>query len=205
MTAIKGAAEVALQSGRREEEYRETLGEILEQTAKLNETVEQLLLLSRLDQSMRDTFRPLPVVGIVQDWITEARKAMDDIRITPAIDAPGELAIRGNEVLLHQVFSNLVDNARAFTPPGGEILIGLHLDGPGRLVWRVEDSGPGIPEGDRHRVFDRFFRGRQSAHKGSGLGLAIVREVVMLHGGTIRAEQSARLGGAAMVIQLPCG
>jgi signal transduction histidine kinase len=205
LTAIRGAADVALQAERSADEYRETLGEILEQTARLNETVEQLLALSRLDRSMRDTFQPLALAPLVRQWMAEAREAMDGVQLTSAIDVPDELRLRGNAILLHEVFSNLVDNAYAFMPDGGALHVALLQPAEDRLVWRIEDAGPGIPEEDRERVFDRFFRGRQSTHQGSGLGLAIVREIVLLHGGLIRAERSERLGGAAMVIEFPVG
>lgn len=205
LTAIRGAADVALQAERSADEYRETLGEILEQTARLNETVEQLLALSRLDRSMRDSFQPVALAPLLRRWIDEAREAMDGIHLSAAVDAPDMLLVRGNEVLLHEVFSNLFDNAHAFTGDGGEIHVALMEATDHRLVWRIEDSGPGIPEEDRERVFDRFFRGRHSTHRGSGLGLAIVREIVLLHGGSIRVERSERLGGAAIVIALPAG
>ncbi len=205
LTAIRGTAEIALHSERTAEEYRESLGEILEQTARLNETIEQLLALSRLDRSMRDRFEPISLASLLQTWLEETRAAMDGITLTATIEAPEDIRVRGNAILLHEVFSNLLDNAQAFTPDGGEVHVGLSVSGGNRLIWRIEDSGPGIPDEDRERVFDRFFRGRHSAHQGSGLGLAIVQEIVLLHGGLIRADRSERLGGAAMVIELPFG
>lgn len=72
---------------------------------------------------------------------------------------------------------------------------------------RVEDNGTGVPEGDRARIFDRFFRAEQARHRradGSGLGLAIAAWIVRRHGGTIRVDDSA-LGGARFTVSLPAG
>jgi signal transduction histidine kinase len=203
LTAIKSTAEVTLQSGREADTYQEALADILEQTAKLNETMDQLLLLSRLDRSMRDSFKPVVVTACLRPWIEDIRATFESVRVTDQVEIPDDLFIQGNEVLLHEVFSNLIDNAQAFTPEGGEIRVSVNLKNSHSIEWRIEDAGPGIPKEDRQRVFDRFFRGNKSVHKGSGLGLAIVREIILLHGGTVRVEQSERLGGAAIVITLP--
>ena len=203
LTAIKTTAEVTLQSGRESDTYQEALADILEQTAKLNETMDQLLLLSRLDRSMRDSFNPIIVIACLRPWIEDIRATFESVRVTDQLEIPDDLSIQGNEVLLHEVFSNLIDNAQAFTPEGGEIRVSVKLKNSHSLEWRIEDAGPGIPAEDRARVFDRFFRGNKSVHKGSGLGLAIVREIILLHGGTIRVDQSELLGGAAIIITLP--
>jgi signal transduction histidine kinase len=152
---------------------------------------------------MRDSFKPIVVTACLRPWIEDIRATFESVRITDQLEIPDDLSIQGNEVLLHEVFSNLIDNAQAFTPEGGEIRVSVKLKNSHSIEWHIEDAGPGIPADDRQRVFDRFFRGNKSVHKGSGLGLAIVREIILLHGGTIRVEQSELLGGAAIVITLP--
>ncbi len=203
LTAIKSSAEVALQSVRSPESYRDSLGEILEHTRRLNETIDQLLMLSRIDRSMIDSFLPLDLNTLFNKWVADAREMFEEIHVSCEIRLAEDVRIRGNEVLLHEVFANLIDNARAFTPAGGKIHIDARVAEGNLIEWRIEDSGPGIPESDRQRIFDRFYRGQQSTHKGSGLGLAIVREIVALHGGSIKAARSELLGGAAMIIRLP--
>lgn len=74
----------------------------------------------------------------------------------------------------------------------------------GRAFLVVDDSGPGIPDEDHARVFDRFYRRLGSPHEGSGLGLAIVKEVVTAHAGTIRLAPSSRWGGLSVRVELPC-
>jgi two-component system OmpR family sensor kinase len=88
----------------------------------------------------------------------------------------------GHEAALRMAVTNLLDNALRYTPAGGEVELALRQDADG---WRlaVSDSGPGLPADERSRVFDRFYRGRDSRAPGSGLGLAIVRQVARLHGG----------------------
>jgi signal transduction histidine kinase len=204
LAAIRSTAEVTLQADRSIDIYQEALGDILEQTGKLNQTMDQLLLLSRLDRSLREHFQPVLLAEHLARWTGEMGEILEGITLKASSRIPAGTVIAGDAVLLREVFMNLLNNAFAATPPGGDIATTLLPAGEGRVTWCVEDSGPGIPVEDRHRVFDRFYRGRTSVHKGSGLGLALVREIVLLHGGTIRAETSERLGGAAIVIELPC-
>lgn len=203
LTAIKSIAEVNLQTERTGAIYQDALGDILEQTGKLNETMDQLLLLSKLDRSMRDSFQDVALGSVMATWIEAIRETFDNVRVTASLNDTDSIHLLGNEVLLHEVFSNLIDNAQSFTPEGGEISVTLKRRDQTCFEWRIEDSGPGISEEDLPRVFDRFYRGSKSTHKGSGLGLAIVREIIVLHGGTIRAERSERLGGAAFIMAFP--
>ncbi len=112
-----------------------------------------------------------------------------------------------------QVLVNLLANALKFTPPEGVIEVAVGQGAPastrggGNARREVEiivsDSGPGIPEADRERVFERGVRlGRDSLVPGTGLGLAVVRDIVELHGGVVRID-SAPLGGASFVLTLP--
>jgi signal transduction histidine kinase len=100
-----------------------------------------------------------------------------------------------------QVLMNLVGNAARFTPEGGEITIAVR---PllGQLAFSVRDTGPGIAEEERERVFEPFWRGRRAGRGGLGLGLAIARWLVEAHGGTLRAY-GAEGGGAVLEFTLP--
>lgn len=106
--------------------------------------------------------------------------------------------------MMERVLINLLSNAIKFTPEGGAIEVGLAIEG-GRVMLSVSDSGPGVRAADAEIIFERFRQADGSItrkHGGSGLGLAIVREVVVLHGGTVRAVPSAA-GGAAFIVSLP--
>ena len=106
------------------------------------------------------------------------------------------VSVAGQPEALAILLRNLVDNALKYTPAGGTVDIAVTAQGQGvQLV--VEDSGPGIPDGERERVVDRFYRVPGSAAAGSGLGLAIVKAIAERHGGTLTLARSARLGGLA--------
>ena len=104
---------------------------------------------------------------------------------------------------LRQIVEHLVENAVKYAPPGTTIRIDWTLD-EGVVRLGVSDEGPGIPEGDAKRVFERFYRVEKSRARdpgGTGLGLAIVKHLVELHGGTVRTENNAA-GGARFTIEL---
>jgi signal transduction histidine kinase len=107
--------------------------------------------------------------------------------------------VRGHETALRMAITNLLDNALRYTPAGGRVSVCLAEDGAGyRLA--VSDNGPGLPADERERVFDRFYRGRDSVAPGSGLGLAIVREVARLHGGNAVIADGP--GGRGLTVSL---
>ena len=108
---------------------------------------------------------------------------------------------------MNQVLGNLISNAIRYTPEGGKILLSSGYNADEQKVFiTVEDNGPGIPEGERDKIFDRFYRidsHRNRETGGSGLGLAISKEIIRLHGGMISADGSSALGGAKITISLP--
>src|SRR5262249_1728104 len=95
--------------------------------------------------------------------------------------------IPGNELLLVEMLNNVIDNALRYGAPGGGAVTVRLMQSP-ELAIEVEDDGPGIPEEERSRVFERFHRVPGSAPGGCGLGLAIVREIASLHGATVSAQ-----------------
>jgi two-component system phosphate regulon sensor histidine kinase PhoR len=120
---------------------------------------------------------------------------------------PEAAIVFGDEARLHDVLRNLVDNASRYAPDRSRIVLAAQRRGD-RLVLSVEDEGPGIPEADLTRVFERFYRvdkARSRAARdpgGTGLGLAIVRHLVELHGGRVAARNRPERG-AAFDIELP--
>ena len=111
-----------------------------------------------------------------------------------------------DSVLMEQVFFNLIDNACKYSPPG--TLVTIWARGKdGHAIIEVCDQGAGIPDADRERVFDMFYRveatDKQAA--GTGLGLAICRGIVEAHGGTIKAEPGLNGAGTCIVLSLPIG
>lgn len=113
------------------------------------------------------------------------------------------LSVRIDRRRVCQVLGNMVDNARKFTPAGGRIAIAMRVDG-GRAILSVSDSGPGIPDSDRERIFSAYFQRQPGSGAGVGLGLTIVRGITALHGGTV-ALDSIPGRGATFSVSLPVG
>jgi signal transduction histidine kinase len=123
--------------------------------------------------------------------------------LTLRLTVPDTLSVLGDRELIQQAVANLLDNAIKFSPPGGLIRLSAAADGR-QLRIEVSDQGPGIPEADRSRAADRFFRGEQARNTpGSGLGLALVQAVAMLHEGALLLEDAAP--GLRAVVTLQTG
>jgi signal transduction histidine kinase len=182
----------------------QTLATMLAQTKRLGRLVGQLLDLSRLEAGEQHfDIRPFAVRDVLDGAAREARlHAPPDVVF--AIDSPAELQAAGDAERIHQVVSNLVENAVRFSPRPG--CVTLRAAGNGATVsFVVEDEGPGIDAEDLDRVFERFRRGDGAPRGGSGgagLGLAIARWIVDLHGGEIRAERRDPQG-TRFVVTLP--
>jgi two-component system, OmpR family, sensor histidine kinase KdpD len=101
-----------------------------------------------------------------------------------------------DEVLLEQVFVNLLENAARYTPPGTPIEIGAEARNAQEVIAYVADRGPGIPPGEEERIFEKFHRAGSTVGSGVGLGLTICRGIVTAHGGRMWVEN--RIGGGAV-------
>lgn len=164
----------------------DTLGTALAQTQRLGCLVAQLLDLSRLDSGAR-LIEPeeLDLASLCRQAVSEATLARDDVTVVSAV-RPGTV-LSADAALLAQVLANLLDNAVRHSPPGGMVRVEARPAGV-NLEISVTDDGPGIPQAERARVFERFSRldaGRAADAGGAGLGLAIAKEIVELHGGSI--------------------
>jgi two-component system sensor histidine kinase TctE len=170
--------------------------------------INQLLMLARADPEAVavSDMAPLNVRAFVQDIVAEfvprAMRAeidlgMDDDAVP---DGRGPLQIKAHALLLREALTNVLDNAIKYTGRGGEITVRIQPDGAHvRII--IADNGPGIPEADRGRVFERFVRATDQG-EGCGLGLAIVRDIVAQHGGTVELRD-AEPHGLQFVICLP--
>ena len=162
--------------------------------AELDALVEEVLLASRLDARSLDVARE-PV-----DLRALAAEEAARVDATLADDAP-VLVVAGDERLLRRALRNLLENARRYG--GGAIDVDLARAATGAEL-RVCDRGPGVPEAMRERIFEPFFRlpGHAEHEGGVGLGLSLVRQIVLVHGGTVRCEARAG-GGSCFVLALP--
>ena len=201
IAAIQASAEL-LQEDMPQDERKRFLGNILEQNARQRQLIDKLLALvrvekqQRLDQPERIALAPL-LAQVAQDAAAglAARGVALEVQ---AIDA----VVAGDALLLRQALGNLLDNAIGFAPPGSRIDLQAQREGQG-IVISVRDRGAGIPAYAQERVFERFYSlPRPDAGKSTGLGLPFVREVALLHGGTVTVANHAD-GGAVARLCLP--
>jgi signal transduction histidine kinase len=176
----------------------EVLESAVEQTERLGRLVTQLLDLSRIDAGAAELdLARLDVAAFVSDVAAEAAAGHPDASFD--VDVQPGLKAWADRDRLHQVLANLLDNAARHSPAGHPVTISARADGGG-MVLEVADEGPGIPPGERARVFERFKRGG-SSDGGTGLGLAIARWAIDLHGGDIYVVDTPR--GCRIRIELP--
>ena len=168
------------------------------------ELVVQLLALAREEGEAAQEAPPQAVDlqqlcrEAVADVLPQAQARGIDVGLTGEATA----TVQGQPEALRTLLRNLLDNAVKFAPPGGQVDIAIADDPAGPLL-AVEDSGPGIAESERERVFDRFYRAGGSEAPGSGLGLAIVRAIAERHGATLRLADAQRLGGLRVEVRFP--
>jgi signal transduction histidine kinase len=169
---------------------------------RLLNTFNALLRIARIESQHGDeSFTVIAMGDLVRDVAELYEPLMEEKNQTLAMQLPGDVHLSGDRDLLFQAIANLLDNATKYTPAGGSIRIDLaRLNGTGRLV--IADSGPGIPEAARDKVFQRFFRLEQSrTTPGNGLGMSLVAAVVTLHRMSIRLENNRP--GLRVVIEFP--
>ncbi|MFE7131072.1 sensor histidine kinase [Streptomyces sp. NPDC057638] len=179
--------------------WPEVAAEALEDTGHLQALVSDLLLLARLDAHHTPHHRQVDLASLVRD---QARRP--GATPAPGVDAPGPAPVRGDAAQLTRLLANLLTNARRHAATTVRVRVAV---GDRDVVLEVADDGPGIPAGDRERVFDRFTRlddARTRQDGGTGLGLAIARSIATAHGGTLTAQAPAGVpGGARLVLRLP--
>jgi signal transduction histidine kinase/PAS domain-containing protein len=180
----------------------DTLDTLLNQTDRLQQLIDVLLDISRLERGQLDIVRqPIDLGQLMRSVIESIQPGLQRHTLEARIpDQP--LAMQGDPLRLEQVFHNLLQNAVKYSPAGGPISLELRAEGAAALVT-VRDWGIGIPQEAQPQLFRRFFRAGNTAHaQGIGVGLYIVREIVMLHGGTITFE-SAEGEGSTFMVRLP--
>ena len=201
LTGLKMQTDLALHETD-PEQLRQSLAHIAESTDRAAHLINQLLSLARAEASFEKLYAVEPVdLGAV---VREVALELFPRAQTKSIDlgaegGEGELLVEGNAVLLRELVKNLVDNAIKYTPRGGHVTVRTRF--AGSPVLEIEDSGLGIPDADRERVFERFYRVLGSGVDGSGLGLPIVREIAELHRATVTLDANpAGQGTLARVV-----
>jgi two-component system sensor histidine kinase KdpD len=198
LATINGAASSLLEASGTipEATRRELVRSIIDESQRMNRLIGNLLDMIRLDSGSLQVHKEWQsleeIVGVALIRLEERLRGR---RVTVALPADLPL-VPLDEILIEQVFANLLENAARYTPAGTPIEVSAAtIDGGVRVD--VADRGPGIPRGDEERIFDKFHRGPQeSASGGVGLGLTICRGIITAHGGRIWAEN--RPGGGTL-------
>ncbi|GAB2500706.1 two-component system sensor histidine kinase CreC [Pseudoxanthomonas sangjuensis] len=204
LAAIRGAAEL-LQEPMPEADRLRFLQNISTQEQRLTETIDKLLALAEVEQHGWLQKRERIDVAALLAQVAEAEAAQIEtrgLRLSLRMPEP-PLAVEGDPFLLRQALSNLLDNAIAFSPPGGTVELAAARDG-GDVAIAVRDRGPGVPDFARERIFERFYSLARpdTGLRSSGLGLPFVREVARLHGGSASLRNRDD-GGTEAVLRLP--
>jgi len=182
--------------------------QLKKETERLAQLITDLLDLARLESQERlDYPSVVDVRGVLMTVLARMRRVARKKDITLQWKRFGKAAqytVRGDETQLTSMFTNLVDNAVKYTPPGGRVEVIGGFEGP-EIVVRIADTGIGIPEGKLSRIFERFYRvdkARSKATGGTGLGLSIVRHVAQNHGGRVAVESTPG-EGSVFTVHLP--
>ena len=204
LTAIRGAAETLLDGDVGASDQERFLTSIVAESDRLTRLANDLIALQRIEGATGEL--PLRIIDlrIAAERVASAfAPLMEDrsVKLTITGEAP---TVLGDPDRIQQVIANLVDNASRHVGPAGRVEVQLGGDNDWALL-SVVDDGPGIPEEDLPRLFDRFYRSQPSRDRstgGSGLGLAIVKAIVKAHGGTIQAANRPG-GGSRFTVRLP--
>jgi signal transduction histidine kinase len=182
-------------------DYDQATDAAIEEADALLETFSALLRIAQVEAgSQRSAFAPVDLSALVRSIGEAYQPAAEDSRHKLLLRVEDSVSLTGDRQLLAQMISNLIENALHHTPEGTTVSLDLRKTASG-FEAEVADDGPGIPEEERDKVFDRFYRlDRSRSTAGSGLGLALVKAIAGLHGLSVRLED--RKPGLGVVLTL---
>lgn len=203
LAVIQNNAELLRLEGITEEKGMEYTENILHATKRLSNLITNMLRLNKLE---KQTIKPAPAQFDLCAQLCECALQFEDVwerkNIEFEVDIEDRMTIEADEGLLELVWTNLLSNAMKFTPPGGTITLSQASDEEGVTV-SVEDTGCGMDEKTKKKIFDKFFQGDTShSTEGNGLGLALVKRILQLSDGSIEVE--SKVGqGTKFTVRLP--
>jgi len=206
LAAIRSIGEVRLQEGATPEEYRDTIGSMLEEVNRLTGIVESLLTLSRADAGqIRMQVSVFPLMALVREAAALLEVLIEDKHVTFTLAGDESLGALADRLYVRQAVVNILHNAVKFTPDGGSISARIECTSDSRVELSITDSGPGIPVEQSARIFERFYRAdeaRTGEDMGAGLGLSVAKWAVEANNGEIGVN-SVSGGGSTFWIRLP--
>jgi heavy metal sensor kinase len=206
VAVMRTSAEIALRKPRTEAEYRETLSQILHETDRVSQLIENLLALARADSGGTQIQMERADMGaILAEACEKSRLLAEEKGVALSRNgAASPVWVQANASSIERLFLIVLDNAVRYTPGGGKIDVKLGSD-EGFAVAEIRDSGIGISAEDMPHIFDRFYRADRARTRepgGAGLGLAIGQWIAQAHGGEIRVE-SEMAKGSSFKVRLP--
>src|SRR3954447_20479178 len=190
LTTIHGYAELSRRTRPADaDQLAAAMSKVEAEATRMSTLVDDLLLLARLDAGRPLARDDVDLTRLVLETVGDARVVGPDHRwLLDLTDEP--VVVPGDEQRLHQVVTNLLNNARRHTPPGTTVTVGTRVDGNSAALW-VQDDGPGMPPALVESAFERFTRGDSSRTResgGAGLGLSLVDAIASAHGGSVSVE-----------------
>jgi len=202
LTVLRGDLDVTLRRERSPEEYRETLGRMREEVARMTSLAENLLVLARADAGLpASSLGEVDLADVAERVVERAARAAEAAGIAVTVET-ALAPVRGDATLLERAVGNLVENAIRYAPRGSHVRVRC-APADGLAALEVEDDGPGILAEHAARVFERFYRGDAARGRasGTGLGLPIARAIAEAHRGRLTLEQAGP--GACFRLSLP--
>jgi two-component system, OmpR family, phosphate regulon sensor histidine kinase PhoR len=205
LTSIQGYTETLLDSAPENNHVRDFLEIIRKNATRMSRLTEDLLTLARVESGeQRFALQSVMPGELLQEAIQSFQEVARSHNIELGVEDHAAIPVSADAEAIHQVFSNLVDNAFKYAASGGRIVLGARASARG-VEFYVRDFGPGIPSEHLPRLFERFYRvdkARSRESGGTGLGLAIAKHIVLAHSGTIRAESELN-HGSTFLFTLP--
>ena len=202
LTRMLACAEVTFSGKQSLSCYRNALADNAEECRRMLTLINTMLEISRTE-SGTDLIKPeqFDVAGLMRHCVELFQMAAEQKALTISARIPSEaVSFFGDRIKIQQMFGNLIDNAVKFTPAGGEIDIALTIDET-KLTFFVADTGVGISDVDKGKIFKRFYRADDSRNQpGNGLGLSLVQAIVQAHGGTVELESVTGKGSRFTVV-----
>ncbi len=202
LTAILGYAELAERVGGLNEQQRDFLDRIRKSVREITALIDHLLDLGRLESNLDVNKEKIELIQIVEDSIEKYHKKVTEkkIKLTKKFMTQ-HTPIMGNRIQMKEVCDNLIGNAVKYTPQSGKIEISIMTEGE-QVIFRIVDTGIGIPTTDLPRIFEKFYRASNTPSdiEGTGLGLSIVKNIIEKHHGRIWLESSVGKGTAFTVV-----
>jgi heavy metal sensor kinase len=211
LASIRSVGEVGLQQHHTYEEYRDIIGSMLEEVARLTSMIDTLLTIAQAESGTIELDRAVfRLMELVDESVAVVGVLAEDRRQTISVAGNHDAAVLADRGFLRMAVINLLDNAVKYSPQGATIRLYLdvfktHAKAPELVRLAIADEGPGIPAGEIRRIFDRFYRvdqGRAREAGGAGLGLAIAKWAVEAQGGQIILE-SVPGKGSVFTLSLP--